>query len=140
MRTIIAIVVVVSLSVHLAHGQVGADASRLVCLPVAKASDGQGHAIKKSTFTVSLFINQLTCIVKTPPKSYCNFTTALAIDPSPTTVVPGVTTVTNQFTCYAMKCPKDGGGSLGTRDDFTPNGQILNMKAPNLYCTPIAGE
>jgi len=142
MRSMIGMaVVVVTLSAFdLAYGQVGAEASRLFCQTVARAKDDQGRNIKKSTFTVSLFVNALTCIVKTPPKSYCNFTTTLAIDPSPTTVVPGVTTTSNQFTCYAMKCPKNGGGSLGTRDDLTPNGQLLDFKSPNLYCTPIAGD
>jgi hypothetical protein len=141
MRTTIVIGLLVMLAgLDLAHGDVGAPASRLFCQKVARATDDQGARIKKSSFTVSLFVNALTCIVKTPPKTYCNFTTALAIDPPPTTVVPGATTTTNQFTCYAMKCPKDGGGSLGTRDDLTPGGQILTMKSPNLYCTPIAGE
>jgi len=141
MRTSVAIAFVLAFgAVDLAAGQIGADASRVICEKVVRATDGQAR-IKKATFTVSLFTNGLTCIVKTPPKSRCFATTVVAIDPPPpTTVVPGVTTPSNVFNCYAMKCPKGGGGSSAAPDDFTPNGQIVEAKSPDLYCTPVRGE
>jgi hypothetical protein len=76
MRTLLATAVVVTVTAFdLAHAQVGTEGSRLFCEKVAKVRSGDGGRIEKGTFTVSLFTNELTCIVKTPPKTYCNFTT-----------------------------------------------------------------
>jgi hypothetical protein len=135
MRTVVTSLVVVLATLDVASAQIGAPESRVLCEKVSKATDGHSR-IKKQSFTVSLATNGLTCTVKTPPKSRCFSTTVLAIDPPPPNLIPGVTTPTNAFNCYAMKCPP-GDESAAAPDDFTANGQLLQAKSPNLYCTPV---